>query len=168
MKPRDLIETARDLAEFGPRRLTQANMRRRGRPTQAYLRRAVSTAYFAVFHALARTAADTLSGKKHGAAWHQVYRALEHGNATKACENKKAMQEFPLAIQEFADSFVALQSERHLADYALEERYYKHRALLLIASAESAINKLESVDKQDRRDFVARVLFRKRPARRPK
>ena len=157
MKPRDLIETARDLAEFGPRRLTQAN-----------LRRAVSTAYFAVFHALARTAADTLISNKSSAAWHQAYRALEHGSATRTCQNKKEMQQFPLAIQEFATSFVALQSERQLADYALEERYYKRRTLSLIASAERAIDNLESAGKQDRSDFVARMLFKRRPSRRPK
>ena len=168
MKPRDLIETARDLAEFGPRRLTQANKRRRGRPTQAYLRRAVSTAYFAVFHALARTAADTLISNKGSAAWHQAYRALEHGSATRACQNKKEMQQFPHAIRDFADIFVTLQSERQLADYALEERYYKRRTLSLIASAERAIDNLESAGKQDRSDFVARMLFKRRPSRRPK
>lgn len=146
LKPRDLIETARDLAEFGPRRHTQAN-----------LRRAVSTAYFAVFHTLARIAADTLISKKRGAAWHQVYRALEHGSTTKACQNKKA-------IQEFATSFIALQSERQLADYALNERYHRRRTLAAIEKAENAINKLESVEKQDYHDFVTHVLFKRRPS----
>ena len=42
MKPLDLIEAARDMTESG-----------RGRPTQAKLRRAVSTAYYAMFHCLA-------------------------------------------------------------------------------------------------------------------
>ena len=52
MKARDLITTARSLTELDPRQ-----------PTQANLRRAVSTAYYAVFHLLAHTAADLLIGR---------------------------------------------------------------------------------------------------------
>ncbi len=68
-----------------PRSLTELDPRR---PTQANLRRAVSTAYYAVFHSLAQTAADMLIGRKRTSDWHQVYRALEHGNAKNACLNK--------------------------------------------------------------------------------
>ena len=73
-----------------------------------------------MFHSLARTAADVLIGTKRSAAWHQVYRALEHGRASSACINKRAMQGFPSAIHDFADTFVALQEMRHQADYALK------------------------------------------------
>ena len=69
MNSRDLIGTARGLTMLDPRR-----------PTQANLRRAVSTAYYAVFHSLARTTADLLLGRKHDDAWHHMYRALEHGS----------------------------------------------------------------------------------------
>jgi hypothetical protein len=55
----------------------------------------VSTAYYAVFHALARICADRLIGSSttasEGAAWGQVYRALEHGFARNACEQAKAL-----------------------------------------------------------------------------
>ena len=77
MTPRDLIATARGLAEGDPRR-----------PSQANLRRAVSTAYYAMFHCLAGTAADLLIGGSRSEAWHQVYRALEHGSAKGACRNR--------------------------------------------------------------------------------
>ena len=73
MKAHDLIATARSLTGLDPRK-----------PTQANLRRAVSTAYYAVFHLLARTAADLLIGRTHNSAWHLAYRALEHGNAKNA------------------------------------------------------------------------------------
>ena len=52
MTPTDFIATARDLA--------QANIR--GRPRQTNLRRAVSTTYHALFHAIAGCCADTLVG----------------------------------------------------------------------------------------------------------
>ena len=50
--PRDLIATARRTVGTGP-----------GAPRQSDLRRAVSTAYCALFHCLARSSADTLVGK---------------------------------------------------------------------------------------------------------
>src|SRR4051812_27154040 len=71
-----LLVTARTLAEANPRR-----------PTQANLSRAVSTAYSAVFHMLAKQCADAFAGTGAGRserAWNQVYRALEHGAAKNA------------------------------------------------------------------------------------
>lgn len=152
MKSNDLIETARGLTELSRRR-----------PTQANLRRAVSTAYYAVFHCLAGTAADTLMGKGRNDAWHHVYRALEHTSARNACRNMGVMRGFPSAIQEFADTFLALQKARHQADYALDARYFKLEVLAEIDSAEMAIQRLEDADVQHRRRFSAHVLFRRRP-----
>ena len=149
-----MIETARGLTGLDPRR-----------PTQANLRRAVSTAYYAVFHSLARTAADMLIGRKRGDAWHQVYRALEHGRAHSACLNKHAMRGFSSAIHDFADTFVALQAARHRADYALEGRnYHRLDALAAIDRAENAIGLLEQAKIQDRRGFATHVLFKRRPS----
>lgn len=152
MEPHDLITTARGLAELG-----------RPRPTQANLRRAVSTAYFAVFHALARMAADLLIGGIGEPGWHRTYRALEHGSAKNACLNKKAMQEFPLEIKKFANMFVGLQDERHEADYSLaRDLYDKPSTLAAIDNAERAIRLLEQVEAQHRRGFIAHMLFKRR------
>ena len=151
MNARDLIETAYGLAELSPRR-----------PSQANLRRAQSTAYYAVFHSLAATIADALMGKGRGEAWHQTYRALEHGSARKACQNMRAMREFPLEIRRFAKSFNDLQGARSRADYALDGRYNKPNVLAYIAMAEAAIAWLEGADVQHRRRFAAHVLFKRR------
>ena len=153
MNSHDLIETARGLTELSPRR-----------PTQANLRRAVSTAYYAVFHGLAGAAADLLIGKKSRGrpAWHQVYRALEHTSARSACRNMRVMRGFPLEIQGFADTFVALQKARQRADYALDGRYYKLDVLAEIDAAETAIARLEGAEDQHRRSFAAHVLFKRR------
>ena len=54
------------------------------RPRQSDLKRAISTAYYALHHALAREAADLLVGKgvsRSTDAWVQVHRSLEHGFA---------------------------------------------------------------------------------------
>ena len=152
MNSRDLIEAARGLTELSRRR-----------PAQANLRRAVSTAYYAMFHRLARVAADSLVGKRRNEAWHQVYRALEHGSARKACGNKQAMSRFACQIQGFASTFVTLQHLRHNADYALEARHEKLDVLVVIDKAEDAIAQLEQADGQQLRTFAVHVLFRWRP-----
>ena len=153
MKPLDLIEAARDLTESG-----------RGRPTQARLRRAVSTAYYAVFHCLAATVADLFIGPRRSPAWHRAYRALEHGRARSACQ-ERTMREFPAEVRDFAEAFVALQRARQEADYALDtDDYQQSDVLAYIASAELAIGQFEEADVEARRGFAAHVLFRQRPS----
>ena len=69
---RDLLVTARQLAKARP-----------SKPRQADLRRAVSTSYYAAFHALAQDCADRLVGttrQRSEPAWRQAYRALDHVN----------------------------------------------------------------------------------------
>ena len=149
--PHNLISMVRGLTEPGSRRSTQAN-----------LRRAISTAYYAVFYSLTRTAADLLIVRNRSTAWYQVYRALEHGNAKNACRNKQILQGFPPAIQDFADTFVALQDARHEADYAFGGWYDDVDTLAAIDRAENAIGQLEQTDIQHRRGFVVHVLFKRR------
>ena len=151
MDPRDLIATARGLTVISRRR-----------PSQANLRRAVSTAYYAMFHCLAGAAANLLIGRHRSPAWHQVYRALEHGRARTACEHKRVMAGFPPEIRDFAKAFVMLQKARHQADYALEGRYDKLVVVEAIDRAENAIVQFEQADIQHRRGFAAHVLFRRR------
>ena len=151
MNSRDLIATARGLTAISRRR-----------PSQANLRRAVSTAYYAMFHCLAGAAADLLIGRRRSPAWHQVYRALEHGRAKTACRHQQAMQGFPPEIRDFANTFAALQDARHQADYALDVRYDKSDVLVAIERAETVIARFEQADIQHRRGFAAHVLFRRR------
>ena len=153
MRPPDLIEAARVLTESGP-----------GRPTQARLRRAVSTAYYAMFHCLAAAAADLFIGRQRTPAWHRVYRALDHGRARSACLQGQTMPEYPAEIRKFAEEFVTLQKARQQADYALDAKaYQKSEVLGYIASAELAIDQFERVNVGARRGFAAHVLFRQRP-----
>ena len=151
VKSRDLIETARSLTEISPRR-----------PSQANLRRAVSTAYYAMFHCLAGCAANLIIGRVRKPAWHQTYRALEHGKARNACEDRGALAAFPPEVRNFADMFVALQKARQQADYALDGRYDKLRVLAAIDMAEDTIVQFDQAGVQHRRAFVAHVLFKRR------
>lgn len=87
-------------------RLTNASP---GKPRQADLRRAVSTAYYAQFHAVAKNVADIMAGGAKGnrseQAWAQACRGLQHGDAKAACEairNQNVSQE----IKDRADAFI--------------------------------------------------------------
>ena len=152
MNPLDLIEVARPMTES-----------RHAPPPQAGLRRAVSTAYYAMFHCLAASAANLFIGTERNPAWHRTYRALEHGRARTACRQAQAMPEFPVEIRDFADAFVELQIERQKADYALDTAAYpKSDVLDYIVSAELAINRFEQAAVEARRAFAAHVLFRQR------
>ena len=152
MNARGLIETARRLAQSGV-----------AQPTQADLRRAVSTAYYALFHCLAGTAADLLTGASPGSPeWHQVYRALEHGKARSACQQQGVMRAFPMEIRDFADTFIDLQKARQQADYAHEGEYSKRAVLAIINTAEDAIVEFEQTDARHRRSFAVHVLFKRR------
>ena len=155
MNSPDLMEAARALADTGD-----------APPTQARLRRAISTAYYAMFHTLAASAADLFIGSARTPAWHRAYRALEHGRARNACQQGKAMQEFPAEIRNFAKAFVMLQTERQQADYALDaDVYQKSNVLVRITSAESAIRQFEQANIAAKRGFAAHVLFRQRALR---
>ena len=151
MTPDDLMEAARAQAEPG-----------HGRATQAQLRRAIGTAYYAMFHALAAAVADLIVGERNPE-WHRACRSLEHGRARNACQQVRTMGKFPADIREFARMFVEAQTERQQADYALDRKAYKASGVLgHIVSAEEAIALFQRADSQARRNFVARVLFKQR------
>lgn len=149
----DLIATAKRLTEFD------------GRARQHDLRRAISTAYYAMFHELARQSADILVGgrgaTKSESAWHQVYRSLEHRSAKSACKDASS-RSFPAQIQDFADSFVQLQERRHEADYDPTLSFLRNDAILTITTAEVAIRKFRNSRLKHRRAFAVWVLFKRR------
>jgi len=89
---------------------------RDGSASSAFRRRAVSTAYYAVFHALARQCADfPRSAPRRSEEYERVYRALEHGPL------KQAFLQSPLKdnrlLSKIGQSVVRLQAERFKADY---------------------------------------------------
>lgn len=153
MLPGDLLSTAKKLVDSGKKK-----------PKQADLRRAVSTTYYALFHTLARCCADLLVGssksKRSNEAWHQVYRALEHGLAKSACNKKGIMEKFPAAIQDFAIRFIEMQEKRHKADYDPTEKFFKSEVEVDIKFTESVIKKFNAVHIKDRRAFAVFALLK--------
>ena len=137
------------------------------RPRQADVKRAISTIYYALFHALCRNAANCLVGtagaNRSEPAWQQMYRSLEHGLARSQCGNERVMQRFPVEIQAFANDFVALQKKRHEADYDPASRFKLEDARMWLNAAKLAIHQLESASLKDRRAFAVWVTVKNRP-----
>ena len=159
MNPHDLIKIASFLATIG----VVSNL---GRPRQADLRRAVSAAYYALFHALAHCGADMLAGsglvRRNRIGWQRIYRSLEHGATRSRLNNRSGMRGFPREIQDFGQFFVDLQLQRHRADYDPAASFDRATVIQLVAEAERHIIGLENAAAADRRDFAIYVLFRDR------
>lgn len=155
MKPLDLLKTSKVL-------LASA----KGKPTDASLRRATSSAYYALFHCLARNCADLLIGgtsaDRSNEAWKQVYRALDHNFAKDRCKDKAMIKKFPRKIEDFANTFVTLQEKRHQADYDPGGNFLKSGVTYDIDLAEQAVKDFSSVGAKHRRAFCAYVLFKRR------
>ena len=136
-------------------------------PLESDLRRAVSTAYYAIFHCLAANCADLFIGESDSprshAAWRQVYRGLDHKDAKSACARPETSH-FPEPIRHFARQFAAMQEMRHKADYSPDAVYYKSNVAILIDEAQKAIEEFVSAPATDRRAFAAWVLFKLRKA----
>lgn len=154
MQAYDLVDAARRSLPSTP-----------GRPSEAVLRRALSTSYYALFHCLAHTVADLLVGgpqaDRSEAAWRQAYRAIDHANVKKCCKNKK-VECFPDGITEFANTFVEMQEKREKADYDPTGEYYKPSVENDIKAVEDAIAAFESASARDRRAFAVYVSMRSR------
>ncbi|SHG74169.1 hypothetical protein [Marivita hallyeonensis] len=155
-QPLDFIKTARRL-------VGKADSKRR---RQSDLRRAISTAYYAMFHALCKNCADCLIGgtKSHRSqkAWRQAYRAVEHGFSKSQCKNSNIVSQFPKEIEDFATLYVALQEKRHSADYDPFVSFALSDVVEAIDSAEEAISELRSVPKKDLRAFAAWTAMKAR------
>lgn len=137
-------------------------------------RRAVSTAYYAVFHALMQLCAEELlPGSRRGAQEYEiVYRALNHGSLKKAF-NKKPLNTTPV-LREIGDRVIELQTARNLADYLPMGRFNKVRAAdekpkppsiscrKLVQSAQSTVKFLADLSRDDRRTLAVYLVFENR------
>jgi uncharacterized protein (UPF0332 family) len=138
----DLLLQARRLARLDPMR-----------PRQANLRRAISSAYYALFHYLIDQACRSVLGTHQAQLpYRQVIgRGFDHGSMKRACRSfaggnlpqgvargLPAGFAIPNDLQNVAQTFVELQEQRHLADYDLSQRFARAEVLALVAQADQA------------------------------
>jgi hypothetical protein len=140
-----------------------------GPASDAQLRRAVSTAYYAVFHKILRETADRFVGPDHSskAAYRLVYRNFDHNRVREVCLrlNVSALSApmrlelgrdtVSLEMRDFASSFPFLQSARHRADYAPDAANH-------IAAAQTAMAAFDQTAEAERTDVLALMMGRSR------
>ena len=147
-----MLATARILAESD-----------NGSPTNASLCRAVSSGYYALFHCLALECANLFVPEgRVSPAWHQVYRALEHGFVKSQCRQRAVVSKFPTDIQAFALWFIEMQVKRHEADYDPNATFLKSDVMTDLFSIEETIRAFQATDIVSKRAFCIFVLLRDR------
>jgi uncharacterized protein (UPF0332 family) len=113
-------------------------------PKQVDLRRAVSAAYYGLFHLLTTEAAQNW---KHESQRNRFARMFDHGRM-KTCSSKVSSRPLPTDpaenliakdLKRVADSFVALQQARHTADYDNSKVWSTTQVYETILQAEDAM-----------------------------
>ena len=137
MDPTELIAASRLLAS--------------GQPTQEALRRAVSTAYYAMFHTLSASNADLIEGPRtqaNQATWTATYRSLRHTRAGSMVQRWPHL--FTPAIRNFAVIIDSMKRQREDADFNPDASFTQQQVVTRIANAEQAIADFNSAPAQER------------------
>lgn len=165
-----LIADQLDVAEM---LATKADLRK---PKQASLRRAVSTAYYALFQALCKMCADKLVGwSQPWESFTPIYRSLDHGRTLSVLSERGSERTHPLrdAVENIGIAFRELQAAREWADYNPEPHpefsrtlegasFSREDALTLIAAARVAVSALDDLDDTIRLKLATRLVTRSR------
>ena len=144
-----------------------------GRPRQVDLRRSISSAYYAAFHAVITGAADEFVGvtarstREHAL----VMRSIDHRTIKLVCTELTKTSPprsylpyvpamgFGTAVSSFCAAFPDLQEERHAADYDSLRMYVTADAYGILSTARSAINLFRAAPWPDRKAFLFLLLF---------
>jgi hypothetical protein len=151
----DLLEQAQHLAR-----------RDRTKPKQASRRRAISTAYYSLFHLLVSEAVDN---------WKKPYqrtilaRAFDHSRMKNASQQVVSRKfEGPPApavahLKRVADAFYRLQELRHLAEYDNDVKWSRTAALKAVELASAAFEAWQYIkDEKIAQDYLLQLLVQRR------
>jgi len=154
----DLLEQAQHLALREPRK-----------PRQASLRRAISTAYYSLFHFLLHEATDLLFPSNPATLRQRASRAFTHSDARNVCEifagekgGIKNLTSEPLEqqLREIAATFVELHEARHRADYDLMETLERAQAIGYVGQTRLAIAEWHAIKNSPNANvFLAALLI---------
>lgn len=160
----DLLEQAFALAKL-----------ERGKPKQASLRRALSCAYYALFHLLVSDGAALLGSKLGKEARVRLRRAYAHNDMKAVCASYAGSpNRFPphIAIllnlpldpnlQAVATLFLDLQQERHSADYDIASVFNRTDVLTFISTLDATFGIWANIrTSENAKIFLADLLLRK-------
>jgi hypothetical protein len=153
----------------------------RGRPAYADHRRAISTAYYAVFHAICDRVAKTIFPDADEAFLNQIRRWVRHGDIKEVSmwvsqlEGRQSgspprhiaallkggsgthVDAYTLTI---ADGFLVLNDKREQADYDHEAVFTRAETLLLIDLAKAIVVTVEEFDTDSTKRFYGLIAMR--------
>ena len=136
-----------------------------GYPRWVARSRAVSTAYYALFHALAERCARELVGAwQPWAPFRHIYRSLDHGQARRIFSTIESDRGFSEGVRLIAETFIDLQEQRHGADYDIGYRASVVEVAILLNRAKDAIESLDRIEPAARKLVAARLIGRTRSA----
>ena len=122
-----------------------------GQPSQEALRRAISTAYYAMFHALATSNANLIVGLRTPANqsdWTATYRSLRHFRAENPLYGWPHL--FSPAVQNFALIIAGIKRQRENADYNPDANFAQNQVITWIDRVEQAIIDFNAASAQER------------------
>jgi uncharacterized protein (UPF0332 family) len=142
-------------------------------PRTTDLRRAVSAAYYAVFHAGLIAAADLVTGEaaRGITPYCLAYRSIDHGKMKSLCQEiakHKPSVRFQRYVPDggwnrpivgYCEAFVTLNEQRMLADYDPAYRVTPVEVEAYIRTAHTAIEDLHAAGGAVRGAFLALLLF---------
>lgn len=146
----------------------------RSKPKQANLRRAVSAAYYALFHFLVDEGCRQVLGTRQSTTAFRriVARAFDHGSMRGACDAFSRGQfprgvtrslpsgfAVPIDLADVAQSFIELQEQRHLGDYDLGTTFDREGVRSQIEQAERAIETFSRLSDETMKQFFLSCLL---------
>jgi uncharacterized protein (UPF0332 family) len=150
----DLLEQAQHLAT-----------REQGDPKQASLRRAVSTAYYALFHLLIDEAVSQWSVERQRSI---LARTFDHSKMKGICdgvlESVKGGGSLPTELNTVALNFIRLQQHRHVADYDNAKNWSRTDVENVLRPATDAFEAWQAIRTGDAaKDFLLQLFLPKMP-----
>jgi len=152
--PEDLLQQAYDLA-----------YKETTDPKQASLRRAVSTAYYALFHLLIDEAVGKWAIERQRSI---LARTFEHSKMKAICDDVlksfKSGGGLPPELNTVAHNFIQLQQHRHTADYDNSKQWSRTDVLNVLTLATDAFNAWLAISTQDAaQDYLLQLFLPKLP-----
>jgi hypothetical protein len=146
-----------------------------GHKDETDLRRAISTAYYGVFHFILRAAADVVVGaaNRSTSRYNLAYCSIDHGRLKTLCDqlrtsklNDKLKPYEPAAgfgpIFDFARLALNLQWQRNLADYDTTYKLDAAGARVAVSDARDAVKHFQAASVEQREAFLTLLLFKPR------
>src|SRR5258708_24269156 len=152
--PEDLLQQAYDLANKEPTN-----------PKQASLRRAVSTAYYALFHLLIDEAVSKWAIERQRSI---LARTFEHGKMKGICDGVlkrvKSGGSVPPELNTVAHNFIQLQQHRETADYDNSKQWSRTEVLNVLTLATDAFYAWHEISTQDAaQDYLLQLFLPRLP-----